>query len=125
MVAFVSDRTRSCNCRRVCLVVPRISSDPAAPAPRRTLPLSVSSVPQWKFKFATTVPPRVFFGSRTSFMPLGSVTLGYTRLNAGRRGIEGFAFLRGSATDGSAVQLRRSGPQEARSPHASGTPRPE
>ena len=63
----------SCNCWRVCFWVPRISR---APAMRGAAPLfaRLFSSPKCSCRSATTVPPRVFFGSRTSFKPLGSVT---------------------------------------------------
>ena len=37
------------------------------------LPKSDFSSPKWRLMRATTVPPRVFLGNITSFMPLGSL----------------------------------------------------
>ena len=58
-------------CWRVCFVVPRISMS-AAMSDAVALPVSDFSSPKRRVSAATTVPPRVFFGSRATFMPSGS-----------------------------------------------------
>ena len=73
-------------------MVPRISSAPAICAAvalaEQALLIAVVQI-----EAAVTVPPRVFFGSSTSFIPLGRVTRMCARFDVGGRRIERFALL--------------------------------
>ena len=71
LIRAFSRSSSSWICSRVCLVVPRMSMS-AARSAAVDLPIRLFSSPNRRVSVATTVPPRVFFDSSATLVPLGS-----------------------------------------------------